>query len=108
VLGNSEFLKDERFATRKARTVNLPLLYREMARLTPAFSTAELVAKCHAAQIPAQPVRDIADIMDDPHLAATGFFSRQEHPSEGAISRWSIRALCKAARIGQASCPAAG
>lgn len=83
VLGHSEFLKDERFATRKARTANLALLYREMARLTPAFSTAELVAKCHAAQIPAQPVRDIADIMDDPHLAATGFFSRQEHPSEG-------------------------
>ncbi|ODU72246.1 MAG: carnitine dehydratase [Novosphingobium sp. SCN 66-18] len=83
VLGHSAFLKDERFATRKARTDNLPLLYREMARLTPAFTTAELVAKCHAAQIPAQPVRDIADIMDDPHLAATGFFSRQEHPSEG-------------------------
>ncbi|QCI96193.1 CoA transferase (plasmid) [Novosphingobium sp. EMRT-2] len=83
VLGHSEFLKDERFATRKARTVNLALLYCEMARLTPAFTTAELVAKCHAAQIPAQPVRDIADIMDDPHLAATGFFSRQEHPSEG-------------------------
>ena len=83
VLGHSEFLKDERFATRKARTVNLALLYCEMARLTPAFTTAELVAKCHAAQIPAQPVRDIADIMDDPHLAATRFFSRQEHPSEG-------------------------
>ncbi len=83
VLGNPEFLNDERFATRKARTVNLALLYREMARLTPAFTTAELIAKCHAAQIPAQPVRDIADIMNDPHLAATGFFSRQEHPSEG-------------------------
>lgn len=83
-LGSPEFLKDERFATRKARTVNLALLYREMARLTAAFTTAELVAKCHAAQIPAQPVRDIAEIMDDPHLAATGFFSRQVHPSEGA------------------------
>lgn len=84
VLGHPEFLDDERFATRKARTVSLPLLYREMARLTPGFTTAELVAKCHAAQIPAQPVRDIGEIMDDPHLAATGFFSRQEHPSEGA------------------------
>lgn len=84
VLGNPEFLTDERFATRKARTVNLALLYREMARLTGAFTTAELVAKCHAAQIPAQPVRDIGEIMDDPHLAATGFFSRQQHPSEGA------------------------
>lgn len=83
MLGNPAFLEDERFATRKDRTVNLPLLYREMARLTPTFTTAELLARCHAAQIPAQAVRDIGDIMDDPHLAATGFFSRQEHPSEG-------------------------
>src|SRR3546814_7592724 len=78
LLGNPEFLADARFATRKGRTVNLPLLYQEVTRLTPAFSTAELVAKCHAVQIPAQAVRDIGDIMDDPHLAATGFFSRQE------------------------------
>lgn len=84
VLGNPKFLDDERFATRKLRVVNLPLLYREMAKLTPAFTTAELVAKCHAAQIPAQPVRDLGDIMMDPHLAATDFFSRQEHPTEGS------------------------
>lgn len=84
LLGLPEFLDDERFATRKLRTVNLPLLYQEMARLTPAFTTAELLAKCHAAQIPAQPVRDLADMMDDPHLAATGFFTPQQHPSEGS------------------------
>ncbi|HJS10539.1 CoA transferase [Sphingopyxis sp.] len=84
VLGKPEFIEDERFATRKLRTVNLPLLYQEMARLTPGFTTAELVERCHAAQLPAQPVRDLADILDDPHLAATGFFSRQEHPTEGA------------------------
>lgn len=83
LLGAPQFLDDDRFSTRKLRTVNLPLLYQEMARLTPAFTTAELVSKCHAAQIPAQPVRDLGDIMEDPHLAATGFFARQKHPSEG-------------------------
>lgn len=83
LLGAPQFLDDDRFSSRKLRTVNLPLLYQEMARLTPAFTTAELVSKCHAAQIPAQPVRDLGDIMEDPHLAATGFFSRQKHPSEG-------------------------
>lgn len=85
LLGNPDFLDDERFATRKLRTVNLAMLYREVARLTPAFATAALVTKCHAAQIPAQAVRDIGDIMADPHLAATGFFQRQEHPSEGGF-----------------------
>jgi crotonobetainyl-CoA:carnitine CoA-transferase CaiB-like acyl-CoA transferase len=84
LLGNPGFLDDERFATRSLRARNLAPLYQEMARLTPNFTTAELVEKCHAAQIPAQPVRDIADIMDDPHLKATGFFERRVHPSEGA------------------------
>ncbi|OJU20165.1 MULTISPECIES: CoA transferase [unclassified Sphingomonas] len=83
ILGNPAFLADERFATRKARVQNMALMYREIARLTPGFATADLLARCHAAQIPAQAVRDLADIMQDPHLAATGFFSREEHPSEG-------------------------
>ncbi|MCW6534035.1 CaiB/BaiF CoA transferase family protein [Sphingomonas lycopersici] len=83
ILGNPAFLTDERFATRKARVQNMALMYREIARLTLGFATADLLARCHAAQIPAQAVRDLADIMQDPHLAATGFFSREEHPSEG-------------------------
>jgi len=83
VLGNPGFLADDRFANRRLRTVNLPALYQEVARLTPNFSTSELLTACHAAQIPAQPVRDINDIMDDPHLSATGFFERRTHPTEG-------------------------
>jgi crotonobetainyl-CoA:carnitine CoA-transferase CaiB-like acyl-CoA transferase len=31
--------------------------------------------------------RDLADVMDDPHLKATGFFERVEHPSEGGWIR---------------------
>jgi len=83
-LGNPGFMNDERFATRKLRGVNLALLYRELARLTAGFTTARLLEMCRAAQIPAQAVRDIGDIMNDAHLAETEFFSRQEHPVEGA------------------------
>ena len=39
--------------------------------------------QCHAAQLPAQPVRDLSEVINDPHLNATGFFRRREHPSEG-------------------------
>ena len=30
------------------------------------------------------PVRDIGDILDDPHLRSSGFFQRREHETEGA------------------------
>ena len=84
VLGNAAFLDDPRFDTRALRAANLPALYRELARLTRGFDTADLVARLQAEQIPAQAVRDIGDILDEPHLAATGFFERLTHPSEGA------------------------
>mgnify|MGYP003340379479 FL=1 len=29
------------------------------------------------------PVRNMTDLMEDPHLVATGFFNRQTHPTEG-------------------------
>lgn len=83
LLGNAEFLDDERFATFKLRSHNTAPLYQEMARLTPNFTTDELLKLCHEAQIPAQRVRDIGDILNDPHLAATDFFHRRTHSSEG-------------------------
>ncbi len=83
VLDAREVLEDERFATRGLRAKNLALLYRAMAQLTPSFTTADLLARCHAAQIPAQAVRDLAEIMEDPHLVATGFFAEATHPTEG-------------------------
>lgn len=83
LLGAPDLLKEERFGTRKLRSANLALLYQEMARLTRDFETADLLARCQEADIPAQAVRDIGDILQDQHLQATGFFERREHPSEG-------------------------
>ena len=55
----------------------------EVAKLTPSHSTAELLTLLNAARIPAMAVRDIADILDDPHLVAVDFFEQREHPTEG-------------------------
>ncbi len=84
-LDDPEFLNDPRFETRKLRVENMGEMYRHIARLTPAFTNAELVERCGRADIPAQPVRDLNDVMDDPHLQATGFFRRREHPTEGGV-----------------------
>jgi crotonobetainyl-CoA:carnitine CoA-transferase CaiB-like acyl-CoA transferase len=83
LLGDSEFLDDERFREPGPRFKNIGLVYRRMAELTSGFTTAELFAFCQKADIPAQPVRDIADMVDEPHLQATGFFKRKTHPTEG-------------------------
>jgi len=84
-LGVPETLDDERFATREARMANLGALYRLLATLTVTRTVAELVGLCREIDLPAQPARDIATIREDEHLAASGFFTRREHPVEGAF-----------------------
>ena len=84
-LGEPQIMEDPRFATREARLAHSGELYRELTRLTPRFTSAELVALCAGADIPARASRDIADIRADPHLEAVGFFTRREHPTEGGF-----------------------
>lgn len=84
LLDHPEFLEQDHLATPRDRYLGQAELYQAVARFTPALTTAEIVARCHAAQIPAQPVRDLNDVAADPHLVATGFFRRREHPVEGA------------------------
>lgn len=83
LLGQPDFLNQEHLSTPQLRLKAQPELYQAIARFTPALPTAEILARCHAAQIPAQAVRDLADVMNDPHLQEAGFFRRREHPVEG-------------------------
>jgi crotonobetainyl-CoA:carnitine CoA-transferase CaiB-like acyl-CoA transferase len=83
LLGNPEFLEDPKYETAALRYSNTASLYHRMAELTRNFTTEELITACQAADIPAQTVRDIGEMVDEPHLSATGFFRRRTHPSEG-------------------------
>ncbi|WP_145204532.1 CaiB/BaiF CoA transferase family protein [Sphingobium sp. B2] len=83
LLDDAAFLSDERLATPALRVANADLLYERLGQLTQKWTTAQLDELCRLASIPVMPVRDIAEIQDDPHLRATGFFKRREHPSEG-------------------------
>ena len=83
LLDDPDFLKDPRFAGPQARAAAMPDMYRRIAELTQKFTTADLLARCHAVQIPAQPVKDIPGVLADPHLNAVGLFQQREHPSEG-------------------------
>jgi crotonobetainyl-CoA:carnitine CoA-transferase CaiB-like acyl-CoA transferase len=83
LLGAEDFIAEERFNVPGGRAQHQDTLYARLAELTPQMTTAELLEKCHAAQLPAQPVRDLGEVIDDPHLNATGFFRERQHPSEG-------------------------
>ncbi|WP_269586400.1 CaiB/BaiF CoA transferase family protein [Roseibium sp. Sym1] len=72
-----------------ARSRNIGAVYDMVAELAPTRTTDEWMELMQQADIPAMPVRNLADLPADPHLAATGFFQRLDHPSEGTI--WATR-----------------
>ncbi len=84
LLGDPAFIADARFADPAGRARHQAELYVRLAELSPKFTTADLLERCHAVQLPAQPVRDLSEVLHDPHLTATGFFKRRVHPTEGA------------------------
>lgn len=95
LIGKPELFGDARFATQEARSQNYGLAYGMVADELKQRSTDEWLAALEAADIPVQRMNSLADIVNDPHLAAIGYFRDVEHPSEGRIksmatpSEWS-------------------
>jgi len=53
-------------------------------------TTAEWLGLLQQADIPALPLHNLESLLQDPHLAATGFFSVQDHPSEGRLRQMAV------------------
>jgi crotonobetainyl-CoA:carnitine CoA-transferase CaiB-like acyl-CoA transferase len=89
LLGHAKVLDEERFATEQARMKKdaTTQLYQVINEATRAFTTQELIEMCRNSrpEIPAMAVRDLQDVLTDPHLQQTGFFKREKHPTEGPI-----------------------
>lgn len=89
LLGDPELAAEERFAEPSGITNAMPELYRRIAELAAAKTTAECLEILRANDVPAMPAIDLNEIIDDPHLHASGFFSRADHASEGP--HWQMR-----------------
>ena len=81
----ADLLKDPRFDGLAARTRNIDLLYSELAKCIALRSTADWLETCDRLDIPAAPMRRLADLEKDPHLAQTGFFTTLEDPAMGTL-----------------------
>ncbi|PKP98414.1 MAG: carnitine dehydratase [Alphaproteobacteria bacterium HGW-Alphaproteobacteria-13] len=85
LLGNGDLFASPEYQAAKAKGDPMPVIYAEIARRTPARTSAEWLEIFAANDIPAMAVRDLEDVKDDPHLNAVGFFRRREHPEVGAF-----------------------
>jgi crotonobetainyl-CoA:carnitine CoA-transferase CaiB-like acyl-CoA transferase len=79
-IGNPEWSRDPMFASLRSRTENIGTILARVGAIMRERTTDEWMALFEHAQCPAMPVRSIDDLIDDPHLAAVGFWQRLDTP----------------------------
>ena len=85
VAGRPEMMDDPRFVDLSARTRHIDDVYRLAGEALAVRTSREWLALFDELEIPAGPVNALADLPNDPHLAAIGFFRHVRHPTEGDI-----------------------
>lgn len=91
----AEFDADPRYRSMTTRTQNIEAIYGELAQLLLTRTRDDWLRLFAQADVPATPMHDLDSLLRDPHLAATGFFGVEEHPTEGRLrtmaypSAWS-------------------
>jgi crotonobetainyl-CoA:carnitine CoA-transferase CaiB-like acyl-CoA transferase len=85
VAGRPELAEDERFRTLAARLANIDSVYATLAELIAKRSTRQWLDELDAVNVPSIAVASPEDLIDDPHLAAVGFWHQLEHPGVGQL-----------------------
>lgn len=78
LLGNPEWSSDPIYASMTSRTDNIGAVLGKLAEVIATRTTNEWVALFREAEIPCMPILSPADLLEDPHLAQTGFWHRAE------------------------------
>jgi crotonobetainyl-CoA:carnitine CoA-transferase CaiB-like acyl-CoA transferase len=78
-------MQDARFATQASRARHISAIYATLAELFLTRTTSEWIELLEKADIPVARLNSVEDLVADPHLAATGFFTLEAHPSEGIV-----------------------
>jgi len=83
--GRPDLAADPRFATLASRHEHIDEVYAEIGRIMTTRTTAEWLAALDGTSVPVTAVNALDDLMTDEHLAATGYWQRVEHASEGPL-----------------------
>jgi crotonobetainyl-CoA:carnitine CoA-transferase CaiB-like acyl-CoA transferase len=79
--GHPELMEDPELSVKSLRRMSR--LYELAATITPERTTDAWLALLANANVPAMRVNAIDELVDDPHLQATGLFRHRMHPTEG-------------------------
>ncbi len=84
-MGREDLKDDPRFTSNAARVENMAATEALVTAWTIGLATAEVAAAAKRHKVPAAPVRNAVEVMNDPHMHERGMLQRIEHPSLGSI-----------------------
>ena len=82
-LGVTQWGSDARFSGNALRIEHRDEVMRSLSDAIGRLTRAELIAKLDAAGVPVGPVNDVAEILNDPHVAARGLVGEFDYPGVG-------------------------
>jgi crotonobetainyl-CoA:carnitine CoA-transferase CaiB-like acyl-CoA transferase len=85
LIGRSDLSADDRFKTIGKRMENVVDLYDLVEEALTGKTRAEWLEAFAAADVPAGPANELADVREDPHMADVDFFQVFNHESEGQL-----------------------
>ena len=90
-VGKGDLLKtDPRFADIRNRTAHIDELYQLVSEELEQRTTREWLELLPENEIPIFPMHTLESLLEDEHLAATGFFTEVEHPIVGRIRETAV------------------
>lgn len=85
VMGRPELGDDPLYASRVLRVQRIDEVDRIVGEWTGTLSKAEVVDLLNRAGVPSAPVRELGEVVNDPHLRQRGMLSEMDHPELGPL-----------------------
>ena len=85
IANRPDLAEDPRFRTVQSRLAHIDAVYAMLGELLGERTTADWLEAFDTANIPSMPVNQPDDLLEDPHLVATGFWRTVEHPDLGTL-----------------------
>jgi crotonobetainyl-CoA:carnitine CoA-transferase CaiB-like acyl-CoA transferase len=90
ITGHPELIEEPRFRTLADRVRNIDDTYEKTGEIMATRTTKEWLRLFDRSGVPLIVVNSLEDLITDPHLAATGFWQFQDHPTEGRLRHASF------------------
>ena len=104
-LGSPELGVDPRFSKHQARARNYPALRDELASRFARKSRSEWIARLVEADVPAAPIYNVLEVIEDSQVRALGSICELEHPTEGVVRGVCFPVLADGSRVRSNSLP---